>query len=930
MNIKQARYNVFRAERQKRDFKNIYPQLSVLISVIFVIFLTGCGPQRVAKVDKDVPGLTTIKTIGVVGEGDSILIEAAGKIKYTAFNLMDPPRLIIDMPDANLDNVDKPMAVNNDFITEIDTSTYGYGDKKIGRIEVGLKEGIEHEIKVGEDRLTVKLTKSVFISGFAAEQPVEAEEVKAEMVEPVMAEEDILVSESWEVEAEDRDVDIEIAPEEDISEGWDLGEETITVSSGKADKILKIEATGVEEGTIVKIITNGSPDNYNSFGLESPARLVIDIWGVESLVQDKTIDVDDINVKRIRIGDHPGKSRIVIDSSRDILPPYSIDKVDNTLMVRFGDVSKEAAVGEMDILKETPEVIKPEEEWLAMEDKREVKRDIEIGPVVFKSLDDNARLKITTSEKAQYKVSKSIDASIIALDFKDAYIPNAMSRILDASELQTPVLSIGSFQVSEEPISVVRVLVKLKEPSEYSISQESNAVYVDLPIKREEEVVLSEQDTLRGTAIKYKGRKISLDLKDADITNVLRLIAEVSELNIISGDDVRGKISLRLIDVPWDQAFDIILKTKGLARVHEGNVVRVALIAKIKQEEDALLAAMKASERLDPLELKLIPVNYAEAGELASQVKNLLSERGTVSTEKRTNTLIIRDIKANIEEALKIVEELDSPTPQVLIETRIVEAQTNFFQDLGIQWGIAHATQNTDRFSSTFGSSGTDPPSTFPEGRTGFIGTGGTFTEQPNFAVNLPATGSAGILGALGFAFGKLTGDPLLLDIRISAGEQRGLTKTISRPRIATLDNKEAKISQGERVPFETTSSTGTQTEFIDAELELSVTPHITPDGSVAMKIQVTRNSIGSFRSASGTPSISTKEASTEILIKDGETAVIGGIVVSDNSNSKSGIPFFNKIPVIGWLFKSRSISDTQTELLIFITPTIMKEGETA
>ncbi|MEE8184808.1 MAG: type IV pilus secretin PilQ, partial [Thermodesulfobacteriota bacterium] len=374
----------------------------------------------------------------------------------------------------------------------------------------------------------------------------------------------------------------------------------------------------------------------------------------------------------------------------------------------------------------------------------------------------------------------------------------------------------------------------------------------------------------------------------------------------------------------------IILKTKGLARVHEGNVVRVAPIGKIKQEEDALLAAMKASERLDPLELKLIPINYAEASELAAQVKNLLSERGSVSTEKRTNTLIIRDIKANIEEAVKIIEELDSPTPQVLIETRIVEAQTNFFQDLGIQWGIAHATQNSkaSRFSSTFGSSGTDPPSTFPEDRTGFIATGGTFTEQPNFAVNLPATGSAGVLGALGFAFGKLTGDPLLLDIRISAGEQQGLTKTISRPRIATLNNREAKISQGERVPFETTSSTGTQTEFIDAELELSVTPHITPDGSVSMKIKVTRNSIGSFRSANGTPSISTKEASTEILIKDGETAVIGGIVVSDNSNSKSGIPFLNKIPVIGWLFKSRSISDTQTELLIFITPTIMKEGK--
>jgi len=199
------------------------------------------------------------------------------------------------------------------------------------------------------------------------------------------------------------------------------------------------------------------------------------------------------------------------------------------------------------------------------------------------------------------------------------------------------------------------------------------------------------------------------------------------------------------------------------------------------------------------------------------------------------------------------------------------------------------------------------------------------FSAQPGFAVSLPAAGAAGTLGAVGLSFGTLTGDPWLLDLRISAGEKQGLTKTISRPRITTLDNKEAKISQGDSVPFETTSSAGTQTSFIDATLELTVTPHITPDGSVSMKITAKRNSIGSFRSAAGTPSISKKEATTEIIVKDGETAVIGGIVVADKSDTNSGIPFFKDIPILGWLFKNKSISDSQTELLIFITPNIVK-----
>ena len=313
----------------------------------------------------------------------------------------------------------------------------------------------------------------------------------------------------------------------------------------------------------------------------------------------------------------------------------------------------------------------------------------------------------------------------------------------------------------------------------------------------------------------------------------------MSNLNIISGDDVRGKISLRLIDVPWDQAFDIILRTKGLGKVEEGNVVMVGPLQKIKREEEGRLASRKAKKKLEELDITLIPVNYAEAGNLESHVKNILSDRGTVSTEERTNTLIVRDIKAALLESVELVKKLDLPTPQVLIETRIVEAQSSFARDLGIQWGVDYTSTgnlHTDIFGSSdqFGSSAFDPgvQSAIKEG-------GGVLDSEKkdwpatpgvtNYAVNLPAAGTAGPLGGLGFILGKLGTNPMILDLRLTAGEQAGMTKTISRPRITTLDNKEAKIEQGESIPFETTSATGTATEFIDANLSLTVTPHITP-----------------------------------------------------------------------------------------------------
>jgi type IV pilus assembly protein PilQ len=472
----------------------------------------------------------------------------------------------------------------------------------------------------------------------------------------------------------------------------------------------------------------------------------------------------------------------------------------------------------------------------------------------------------------------------------------------------------------------VRVLVRLKGKAIYNVKEVGNTITIDfespppkLVVKTEPE---QEKPLLKTGAGKYAGKKINLDMMEANITDVLRLLAEVSDLNIIASDDVKGTISLRLKNVPWDQAFDIILKAKGLGKTIEGNVVRVAPEGKIRQEKEAELAAMKAQEKLESLKIKFVAVNYATASELEAQVTGVLSARGSVTSEARTNTLIIKDIKQGIDSAVDLITRLDTPIPQVLIEARIVEASTSFARDLGIQWGADYQASGNEYLVDGFGATSTSGQT--PTSRT----TNPTFTARSGvgtYAVDLPATGTAGTLGALGFVLGRAGSNPLILDLRLSAGESEGRLRTISRPRIITMDNKEAKIEQGESIPFSTTSASGTATKFIDANLSLTVTPHITPDGSVLMKIKASRNSIGTFRSSSGEPSINKKETSTEVLVRDGETTVIGGIVISDTSDTERGIPFLKDIPLIGWLFKSKSLSDTQTELLIFITPTILK-----
>lgn len=425
----------------------------------------------------------------------------------------------------------------------------------------------------------------------------------------------------------------------------------------------------------------------------------------------------------------------------------------------------------------------------------------------------------------------------------------------------------------------------------------------------------------------YSGRRIDLDFKDADIHNILRLISEVGDVNVVTADNVGGSVTIRMRNVPWDQALDVILQAKGLGMVRQGNLIRVAPVAQLEQEREAAIARQKQRLQLAPLETRLVPVSYATANGLQPRVRELLTERGTVSVDERTNMLIVRDVAGQLNQVEDLVRSLDTQTPQVLIEARIVEASSQYSRDIGIQWGgsaaMGSATGNPTglRFPSDLGITGGAPVGNAPtQGLSPFTGT----VTNPNYAVNLPAVTGAGSGGALGLTMGSLSG-AVNLNVRLSAAESAGSVRIISSPRILTLDNNTASISQGTLIPFSQVSAQGVNTAFQEAKLELNVTPHVTSDGSVAMDVLITRDEPDFGNTgANGQPTILKRDAETELLVADGDTAVIGGIYTRNTGRNVDQVPFFGDIPVLGVFFKKRSFTEQRNELLIFLTPRIV------
>jgi type IV pilus assembly protein PilQ len=430
---------------------------------------------------------------------------------------------------------------------------------------------------------------------------------------------------------------------------------------------------------------------------------------------------------------------------------------------------------------------------------------------------------------------------------------------------------------------------------------------------------------------RYSGRRIDIDLKDADVHNVLRLLADTGHVNIVTADDVAGTITIRMHNVPWDQVLDVVLQAKGLGMVRQGNLIRVALLAQLQKEREFRLAQQKQEYELTPLETRLIPVSYAKADELAARAKDLLSPRGSLAVDPRTNVLIARDVAGNLNYVEELVRSLDTQTAQVLVEARIVEGTSNYSRDIGIQWGgdvtFGPATGNPTglAFPSSISTAGGAYDNSAPTaGLSPFQST----VAIPNFAVNLPAAVGTGAGGALGMTFGSID-NALSLNLRLSAAESSGLVRIVSAPRILVLDNRDARINQGTLIPYSQVSALGVQTTFQEAKLQLLVHPHVTAEGSISMHVKITRDEPDfNQTAANGAPTILKREAETDLLVMDGHTAVIGGIYTRNTGRNLDQVPFFGDIPIIGILFQHRQANDQRGELIVFLTPHIVNRSE--
>jgi len=408
---------------------------------------------------------------------------------------------------------------------------------------------------------------------------------------------------------------------------------------------------------------------------------------------------------------------------------------------------------------------------------------------------------------------------------------------------------------------------------------------------------------------------VNFDFQDQDIVPILRLFADISGCNLFLHPDVKGKATMKFRDVPWNQAFNTILMTFNLGKAIEGNIIRVAPNSVFTKEKEEKVKSLDAQEKAEPLETKIFRINYADVAgvEAAIRSSKILSSRGSINVDKRTSTMLVKDVASKFTEIDNLLSSLDRPTPQVLIEARIVEVNTNSAYELGIQWGI------NLNFTNTLGSIG---------GLKGVpLLSSGAVTGQ-NYLVDFPATG-AGPLSGSGFTFGIM--DPsksIGLDMQLSAIETMGKLKVVSNPKILTVDNGMAKISQGKSIPVRKLTTEGTvSTEFKDVTLDLIVTPHITPDNSISMNIEIKKEELDpTVPSVEGVPGTDKKEAKTNVIIRDGETIVIGGMYKVTTNDSQSGVPGLMNIPILGWLFKSNKVEQNTTELLIFITPRVLPE----
>jgi type IV pilus assembly protein PilQ len=680
------------------------------------------------------------------------------------------------------------------------------------------------------------------------------------------------------------------------------------------------------------LVLSRPPDRVRSFGLNNPNRMVLDLDGPLGVTPTKTHPVVDPAIARVRVGGHDAQLRVVVDL-KGALPEVTTEQDGRIVVALLGSThpaSKDQLVYRAPGLARSSLVATSDDlpadaaiAGAAVADPVVPAGSVPPAPPVELAAADAAH----TDDVADVPHEPLAEPPAIVSAKSDSDPSSASAHVAD--DLGSPSASAKDDLVFHEPPP--------EKPTTYALPVQAKTKSDSrkaTPITHAVEGGTVEQ--LGPYAIgahEYTGQRISLDFKDADIQNVLRILADVSGLNIITTEEVQGKLTMRLVDVPWDQAFDAILRAKNLDSVREGNILRVSTVEQLKKERDAQRAADEAKKQVEPLEVRYLKVNYAKADEkLVKKIQEVLTDRGSSTWDERTNTIVVRDIASGVFNADELIKHFDTQTPQVLIESNIVEAQKTFLRDLGVQWGIA-----TKAGPGTGNSTGLNFPGTINAGGVLAGGTNSPATAIP-FIADFPAgsvTKGAGT--AYDILLGSIDGSTTL-DARLTALETDNKIKIISRPRVVTLNNQPATIEALRilRVPLPSTGtviatgaagvagSAQAATEKINTGITLTVTPQVSSDGFIFLDVFAKSSTIAPSSVASSTvtvPDEISRQAESHVLIKDGETFVLGGVYTDNLTRSEQGIPYLRSIPVLGWAFKSHTDKDERAELLVFVTP---------
>jgi type IV pilus assembly protein PilQ len=660
-----------------------------------------------------------------------------------------------------------------------------------------------------------------------------------------------------------------------------------------ANSIERVDAT--QTGTsVVLTIQMKSPVSGipASFSVANPARIAIDLPQTVNNLGRNLVEINQGDLRSVNVVQAQGRSRVVLNLRRAVTHAITVDG--NTIQVALGTTGDTSTFRPAEAPAAAPTAAAAAPAAPAAEGRSLRAIDFRRGA------EGEGRVVVDLSD-ANTSVDIRQQGNQVIVDFLNTALPESLRRRLDVTDFGTPVSMINAFQQGAN----TRLVIEPRGLWEQNAYQSDTRFVVEVKPVKEDPTRL-----FQGTRQGYQGERLSLNFQNVDVRSLLQVIADFTNLNIITSDSVTGSITLRLKDVPWDQALDIILQSKG---------------QEIAAKEKLELEARNQIADLEPLRTENFVVNYQKADDvrklLVDEKQRLLSKRGSVVVDQRTNQLFVQDTAARLEEVRRLLQRIDIPVPQVMIEARIVEADDRFSQNLGARFGFARIT-NGEWINAGAGSSfGTGTGS-----GSNSITIGGTTVTNPNF-VNLPAAGLGGFpASTIGLTLFN-SSVTRLLNLELSALEADGRGKIISSPRVITADKVKALIEQGTEIPYQAATSSGaTQIQFRKAVLKLEVTPQITPEGAIFLDVKVNRDSPSAIATGGAGVAIDTKAVQTQVLVENGGTVVLGGIYEQTERTTVTKVPLLGDVPVLGWLFRNRTRVNDRTELMIFITPRVVSE----